>query len=177
MKNKKYFQAYNIDLTYELNTYKFIGNDYGDSKNANLGLDLNVRRWLRKNITNKNEKKYKICNKYSEWKKYVLDNFPINALNKEDILHFLNKSRYFAIIYYDLIKIVLVPVYVAMLALMEHFYPYKTGFFMALIFIMAIIVIISTGVIIDANQKINFYNDYIHILEDEFIKKDTDKKN
>ena len=169
MKNKKHFMEYGIDISYELKTYKYIGSDYGNSKNANKGLSSNISRWLRKHIINKNEKQYKICNKYSEWEKYVTDNAPKNVLNGEDLLHYLYKNRMFMKIYYDIIKILLIPIYIAMLEILECICPDKNVLFVLMILVMIVIVIFSTGIIIDANQRINFYNDYISVLESVYI--------
>lgn len=166
MKNNKYFKAYGIDLTYEINTYKHIGNDYGDSKTANLGFDFNVLRWMRKNVTNKNEKKYKICDKYSEWKKYIIDKLPTNISNKEDMIHFFNKNRIFAVILYDLIKIVLIPIYIAMLEVIEVIWPNPIYGFVGFLIIAIVIVVIACGMVIDTKQKIHFYDDCLSILEE-----------
>lgn len=176
MKNKKYFNAYGIDLTYQINTYKKIGSDYGNSKEANLGLDLNLARWVRKNITNKKEQKYKRCDKHSEWKEYVVDSLPKSIGNKEDMIHFLFKNKMFAHIYYDLIKSVLIPVYIGILAAFECFAPETTNGivysnevrYMVYLFLAVVIVIISTCAIIDADQRIHFYNDYISIVEETY---------
>lgn len=54
-KKKRDFTPYGINLEYELKTYKYVGKDYGNRKDTDLGLRRNISRWYRRR-NNKKEK-------------------------------------------------------------------------------------------------------------------------
>ena len=66
--------------------------------------------------------------------------------------------------YYESIKIVAIPVYITMLSLADYFYPISQLKFVFIIISIFIIVIVSTSIVTDAKNKMYFYEDYCHLM-------------
>lgn len=161
----KYFNAYGLDFEYEFETYKHVGKDYGNCKNANKGLILNITRFFRKHVTNKKEHKYKFCNTYSEWEEQVQKVLLHNVCNNEDMLHFLYQKKRDAKVFLEGIKVILIPIYIALLQMIDIFYTSTTGKGAFTIVIMVIITMVSTCVLGDAMKKVYFLDDFIQIAK------------
>ncbi len=181
MKNK-YFQPYGLDMQYEYKTYKYVGMDYGNWKVANLGLVLNVKRFVRKYITNKKEKQYKKCDSYTEWQTHVKEILPSGLNNYEDMLHWLYRERRGAESFLEGIKAILIPIYIAFLGIMEFVTPISSfqegtgsfdvnlpngGHIWLYIILLFMIMIASTIVLGEAEKKVSFYVDFICIVEEK----------
>ncbi len=174
MKNK-YFVEYKLNIAYEINTYKHVGRDYGDRKTANLGWYFNCKRFARR-IINKREKKYKICNTYTEWKAHVIDAIPKDRYIYDDMVHWLYKQKRYAENYLDAIKAILIPLYIAIIGIKEFFestdsekfekipHNQKIGLF---IFAIFFIIFLSTKILWSAQEKVQFFEDFICIAEEE----------
>ena len=96
MKNDAYM-PYNFNIEYEYLTYKNIGVEekilYKAKRNTFYRLRLLIRKFF-----NKNERKYKNLNKYSEWEEYVKNTSVADILNKKDFVHFLEaKARKYTV--------------------------------------------------------------------------------
>lgn len=169
----KYFKPYGLNIEYEINTYKNVGKDYGNRKDANLGLLLNMKRFIRKSVKNRGGKLYKFCHTYTEWKEHVKQIFPRKNYNYEDILHWLYKKKRNEESRLEAIKAILIPVYIAFLGTYEFgetFVKNKYNsqqIFICMIMIMIIIIIASVKVLGDAEERVDFYKDFISIVEDE----------
>ena len=181
----QYFQAYNLNMEYEFNTYKNVGKDYGNRKNANLGMLLNWKRFKRKCIENKEEKVYKFCNTYTEWKTHVKEILPVEFNNYDDMLHWLYMKKRDAESFLEAIKAILIPVYIALLGVMEFVEPFNSdkyaigsieeklcnmGNFFFFLFILIVIVWVSTKALGEAERKVDFYTDFICIAEEKVYK-------
>ena len=119
MKNE--FQAYNFNEKYEMKTYRYVGKDYGNRKTANRGVLSNIRRWFRKK-TNKTEKKYKFCDTYLEWKNHIKEIFPVkNSCEIDNFLHWLEQQMRYAKWELEAVKIILIPIYIALLSIDDVF--------------------------------------------------------
>ena len=181
MRNK-YFKVYGIDIECEINTYKNVGKDYGNRKNANLGTLLNWKRFKRKCIENKEEKEYKFCDTYTEWEAHVKEILPKGITNYDDMLHWLYMKKRDEESLLEAIKAILIPVYIALLGIMEFIEPFNAnkyeigsmeaklcnmGNFFFFLFMLVVIVLVSTKALGETERKVNFYTDFICIAEDE----------
>lgn len=164
LRNKN-FNAYGLDLGYELETHKHIGKDYGNYKNANKGFVLNLARFFRKHVINKKEQKYKFCNTYSEWKKHIQKVLPSYMCNSEDMLHFLYQKQKDAKDFLEGIKVILIPIYIALLQMIDIFYVRTAGKGAFTIVVMVIITMVSTHILSDATKKVYFFEDLIKIAK------------
>ena len=162
MKNR--FMEYGLDLQYEFKTYKHVGKDYGNRKIANKGWIKNFRRFWRKSIVNKKEQKYKFCNTYSEWRDHVKGLIPKKSEYYDNFLHFLILEKKDAETFLETIKVILIPIYIAMCG-MTSVFPLNDTF--SVIAIMLIIVGFSTGFIYYAKKNVEFYEDFIEIVKEE----------
>lgn len=168
LKKKKYFRPYGLDLKYELNTYRQVGRDYGNRKTAHKGLLLNFMRWRRKR-KNRKEDKYKFCNTFSDWKRHVQKILPTHIRNYEDMIHYLHKQKSEAEDKLEEVKSLLIPMYIAMIALDGVFLgPEKSkseyNFFYVIVSLL-IIVFISVSRLWKAKTEVDFYHDFIEIAE------------
>ena len=160
---KKYFQPYDIKIKYEYETYKYVGRDYGNSKDAYLGWLANLARFLRK-WRNKKQKRYAFCNTYTEWECHVKALVRKDIFNRNDLLHWLYAKRNFEEKILEFIKIILIPIYLVLLSVLSIFEIPKVDAVWIFIFAPLIIMITSLLYLNDAINKVNFYNDFIKII-------------
>ena len=140
IKKKDRYNLYGFNTQYEFNTYKKIGKDYGK-----------LPRY---------EEKYTICNTYSDWEKYVKMKLPLNILNYEDFIHWLNNQLRFSKEMLDLIRGVLVPIYITLISIGIE----KKD--MALIICLMLLVTSFSGYEYKTwKQKADFWEDYINIAK------------
>lgn len=173
---KKYFRPYDVNLEYEMKTYKYIGKDYGDSENANKGVIFNLLRSHRKK-KNKDQLKYAFCNTYSEWEKHV-NNKINNILGKykqKDFLHWVYQNRQRTQIEIDVVKTILIPIYIALLAgvnlLMPDLELEVGNINLEIVIVSAVVVFMSTYILYNSYEKVCFYNDFIKIIEEYLCEK------
>lgn len=175
MKNDAYM-PYNFNIEYEYLTYKNIGVEekilYKATRNAFYRLRLLIRKFF-----NKNEKKYKNLNKYSEWEEYVKNTSVADILNKKDFIHFLEaKARYYDVIRHT-VGTILTPIFVVILsgALTIFLSPIQGDILPdVILFSWLSFIVILYIVLIYLNQSNNyrnnryfFYKDYINIIEEQ----------
>lgn len=164
---KQHFRAYGVDLDYEYKTYKNVGKDYGNSKTADKGCIANFTRFYRKKF-NKNQKNYATCNTYTEWKKHVKCVTTEGIANYEDFLHWLNYKKSCSEERVETAKVILIPVYIVLISLsMQIYYSDSITIWHAMISI-AIIVVMAAIILLNALEKVRFYEDIIQICEAEF---------
>ena len=157
-KNTKNF--YGVDIRYEVRTHKYVGEDYY------LNSWSKIRRYIRK-IWNRNEKKYKKCDTYSEWEKYVKSNLQIRILNYEDFIcwarmHLRNSQKWL-----EGVKCVLIPIYIAMISVCQILSSVTAAEF-NFIFLLSLLVLIlcfSVKILVGAQDQVNFWVDYISIAQ------------
>lgn len=159
MKHK--YRPYGINIKYELETYKNIGKDYGNSQTASKGVLFDFLRVVRK-YTNKNQKKYNFCDTYSTWKMHVDNILNIDMINYEDFLRWLERQKKEAQHYLDAVKAVLIPIYVSLISLYKVFSG-ETDSLAFLIFVMAFIAFFSVCILENATEKVEFFDDFIEI--------------
>lgn len=161
MKNK-FFRPYDIDIEYELRTYKNVGKDYGNREVANLGWILNIKRFLRKK-GNKQQTKYKFCNTYSEWAEHVKCIFVKKIINNDDLLCWLHEQHNYAKDHLEAIKTILIPIYVTFISIFDIFSEDKAKV-PGLLIVVILIVWVSTKELLKASLKIHFFEDVILLL-------------
>ena len=149
MKKDKY-NPYGFDKQYEFKTYKRIGRDY-------------VKALPKR-------KRYTTCNTYSEWEKYVINKAPIEILNYGDFIHWLNGQLRVEEIFLEAIKCIMIPVYIALLSISEAIVSeinarYNMPAWKGIVILSIIIVIFSIIILYDSIEKVNFWKDYIKIVE------------
>lgn len=153
---KNIFNEYSIDIEYELNTYKNVGNAYN-------------RKSFWGRYENRNEKKYKVCNKYSDWEKHIKEIIPSKMLNHNDMLHWLYDKKWRAHGLLEAIKCILIPIYAAFLTLLISLAINERLNYEIIIFlivgIMFLLVVISTLFLKKSLIEVAFYDDFIKIME------------
>lgn len=172
---KKRFNPYGIDIEYEQKTYKYVGKDYGNSKNTNLGFLGNVLRFSRK-MRNRKQEKYAICNTYTEWESHVRNVIKKDILNSNDLVHWLYHKRNIEKQIFEAVKTIVIPIYLTILTT-SHFYNIESksygisgsvgGFIIVIIMVFSV----CFEFLYHAYGRVNFYNDFIKIAEAELIDK------
>lgn len=169
---KKYFTPYGIDETYEVETYRHVGRDYGNRENANMGWILNFKRYRRKK-KNRNQDQYAVCHTYTQWENHVKTVINHNIINTNDLIHWLYQKRDWAMRSLEVEKLILVPVYVALLSLIIRD-PEKYSFaavLMLFVFLAGIIIWVSIDCLFKDFVEVSFYNDFISVVEKELLNK------
>jgi len=157
------YRPYNIDIEYEYRTYKNIGKDYGNAKNADKGLAFNFIRFIRK-WRNREQTEYRTCNTYSDWEKHIYNIASLHRGNYVDMLHWFISQHAHAKIYAECVKVILIPIYIALFTIYDRFLGETLNFWSLMILIL-ILTVFSTCILHDALQKENFYKDLIQIME------------
>ncbi|MCH5250681.1 MAG: hypothetical protein J1E98_12140 [Lachnospiraceae bacterium] len=167
------FKPYDIDIKYEQRTYKYVGKDYGSSRNAYLGLINQVMRFYRK-MRNRKQNKYAICHTYTEWENHVKMVVKKDIINGKDLIHWLYRKRNVEKQILEAVKMIVIPLYLAVLTT-SHFYniesrPIDISSSVGGLFIVIVMVFgICFDFLHDACEKVNFYNDFIRIAEAELM--------
>lgn len=167
MKNS-YLKLYGIDVEYEIRTYKNVGKDFDDRKNANWGLLLNIMRYFRK-WKNRNQDKYAFCNTYTEWKNHVYTIINKEIMNKNDLIHCLYKDRNFVKFNIEIVKIILIPLYFIMITIFDNIINMQYSFALKWFGEMAIIMFVAAVSMVSLNEaimQINFYEDFTKVVEE-----------
>lgn len=144
---------YNINVDYELKTYKHVGRDYCKDK----------RKKQRK-------KPYKVCNTYIEWKTHIQSLLPEDDTNIENMLHWLYRRRNYQRNFVQAIEIILIPIYICLIQIVDSsMFSSLQGNEKFILFLMILLVIVffSTRVLSINMSKLDFYNDIIEITEDK----------
>ena len=157
------YQPYDIDIQFELKTYKNVGKDYrclpGVKRRFGIG------RFFRM-LINRKEKYYCYCNTYTEWKVHVQNVLNKHICNYDDLFHWLILGRNQEKHNLEAVKIVAIPIYVALATAYDIFSMasiYKLFLFGVIIII---VVIISAIILYNAMEKLEFYEDFIEIAEE-----------
>lgn len=161
MKKQKY-KPYFFDYKYELKTYKYIGVDYGDSISANKGWLQNARRWFRKHIYNRADSKYKICDTYEDWEIHVKSKLPMRT-DYKNYIHWLIMQKQLAERELEIVKAILIPIYIALLSMKEIFFLNKTPDLGTTLTFIVIILFASCYILWIENENLDFWNDWIEI--------------
>lgn len=166
MKKIKY-RPYGFKATYEWNTFKYIGKDYYP-----IGI-FKIQYYFRKR-KNKNEKQYKVCNKYSDWERHVKKTLPTYIENYEDFFHWLLEQLEDSESFYENVKTVLIPIYVAIIPFLYTNQSCFLSEFSLLIekliflFTVCVIVVVSVHILSSRRKKINFWKKYIDIAIENY---------
>lgn len=167
---KGYYMPYGLDMEYEYRTYKQVGADYGNRKTANFGMFGNICRFFRRK-RNKTEKKYAFCNTYSEWKRHVKDILPSDAhCNYEDIVHWLYRKRNNESSYLEAIKCILIPIYISLFTMIDVIVQEDIVKSMVMLSTLCIIVVFSSVIYYSAARRLQFYEDFIEVVEKNNMK-------
>ena len=166
MKNR--YIPYNVNIKYEKKTYMHVGTDYGNRKIANKGIVRNLVRWVRKK-RNREQKKYTICHTYGEWKKHVEELIPTeDSASRDDFIHWLMREKNNEEEYLEAIKIILIPMYIAILSMYEIFWTgSEAGKFFFMAITMFVVIIVATGLLTSAMDDVKFYEDVLRIVMDK----------
>lgn len=159
---KKRYTPYGIDIKYECNTYRYVGLDYGNSKNASVGLIRNIRRFVRK-IKNRRQSKYSFCNTYSEWEQHVCKVLDENISNYNDLVHWLVGEERRAEKLLEIVKAVLIPIYLMYAEAYTTFC--KDASIVTFVIILFVIIFISGAVLARTLTEVNFYKDFLEVAE------------
>lgn len=160
---KKYFKPYGIDIDYEYETYKNVGRDYNGI--SQIGI---IKKW--KKQRRKVKYPYEVCDTYSVWKEHVEIVLQRTFTNYEDMIHWLYQKRNNAKAYLDMAKTILIPIYIAILSFSDLFFASPLGGVAKLIVMSAIcgmIIYFSVKIVSEAEEKVDFFNDFIKIAEEK----------
>lgn len=155
MRNKVYC-PYNFDKKHEYRIYNEVGKRY-------------FKNFMGKKIR-RNDVKYSKFNKYLEWENYFKEKFVKNDDNDCNFLHYLIGELRDCERMEEIIKVLLVPVYIAMITLMITIFDIVLSFedlYFLLLSGMIIIIIVCMLCYYKNNDKINFYRDCIKIIDDK----------
>ena len=163
-KKKKFkYKPYLYDFKYEKKTYKNVGRDYGNFKTANLGFTLNLVRYLR-NKKNKNNRKYQVCNTYSDWKKYLIDKNGKSLSLNEKYLCGLKQEKFEAV---EINKTVVLGIEIALISVYFSSVKFLNEFQFTICFavVLSFLATFMTIAIKDAYLEYNLVCDCIEILK------------
>lgn len=153
---------YGFNIKYEFKTYKYVGEDY----------DLNqwsrIRRYIR-SIWNRNESKYKKCDRYSDWDNYVRSNLPMELLNYQDFMHWACMKQRNSQKLLEGAKCVIIPIYIAIISIFQSFIPSDSP--IPLVIFSLSIACVSIGILVAARNRVNFWTDYIEIIKAKYDNK------
>ena len=167
MKRKKY-NPYGIDLKYELETYKHVGDSYENRKMISKGFYRNVAGNFKKKMNEKRET-YAFCNTYSEWEIHVKQSIPKDIRNKKDLLHWFYKKTNEAKRNLEVIKGIFIPIYITMLgAFLSLIDMYDVGGRkeFAIVGLCIIVTFFSWNWYSEGSTIVDFCNDFVKIVED-----------
>lgn len=172
---KKRFKPYGIDIEYEQRTYRYVGRDYGNSKNVSLGFLKNVLRFFRK-MRNRQQKTYAICNTYTEWERHVKKVVNKDIINSNDLIHWLYHKRNFEKQILEAVKAIVIPLYLAMLTTLNFINMESksygiSGSLGGFIVVIIMVFLVCFEFLYNAYGRVNFYNDFIRIAETELMDK------
>lgn len=158
---------YNFNAKYEYRTHKYVGRDYGSFKMANRGIITNIIRFARK-IWNKKQKKYIVCNTYTEWKTHVINIIRKDMSNYEDFIHWLYYMKRDSEKDLQMVKVIQIPIYIVILSLSTQIFNLERLTIENTIIILVIITGASAKYLLRAYDRVCFYDDVIEIYEAEF---------
>lgn len=161
---------YNFNTKYELRTYKNIGECHEILFKARKSLIYKICMFHR-NINNKNEKKYKKIDKFSQWEKYINEKF--NEYSKEDLKnlrHYLKQKKRRAGSGFTVWTSVATPIYVFLLTFMLTMLTLENSYDIKAVRCISITTIIFAFYLFYTCSKYklmyNFCRDYINILKE-----------
>lgn len=125
-----------------------------------------MRRNIRRILNRKGQ--YLKCNTYTEWKNHVKEVMPQSIVNKEDFLHWFYCKKRDSEQKMEEVKIILIPLYFALIAIPNLFWnmdePFST-FLIKVMFVMVVVTFFSCYYFNDVLEQVNFYSDFIEIIE------------
>lgn len=169
---------YRFDFKFQYKTYKNIGISYRIEFNAKKKFLYKMRRIVR-NVLNKNEKKYKNFDTFSQWEHYICEEFDAKKFaNQKDFIRYLKCRKRNAEIFCDMIGTVVTPIYVVMLTMgatvlmntdnINDSNMIKAGIIHGFIFMSIILVIVLFCLMVyffGKRRKKYFFKDLIIVLE------------
>lgn len=157
MEKNKYL-PYNININYEIRTYKNVGKDY-NVQNIQQKLLRGVRRFF-----NCQRKKYLLCNTYSDWEKHINEIIPDKISNYKDFLHWLYKQKKISKTIVECLKISTIPMYIFLI----QYLSIDSGDIFTIIIALMIILLAFMFLLWNGYENLEFYNDFIEIAEKKF---------
>lgn len=113
---RKYI-PYSFDMKFQYRTYKNIGKTHWIDFKAKKNLLYKIWRIVRRTI-NKNEKKYKNFDTFSQWEYYIRKEFDTKKFDdKKNYIRYLKRSERNAETICDMIGAVVTPIYVVLLTM------------------------------------------------------------
>lgn len=178
------YMPYGFDSEFQYKTYKNIGISYWIEFNAKEKKLYKMRRIVR-NTLNKDEKKYKNFDTFSQWEHYICEEFYTKKfVNRKDYVRYLERSRRNKEIFCDMIGAVITPIYVVMLTMgatlvlntdavnnvLNNSNMIKVAIMHGFICMTIILVIVLSFLMLlflRHRRKAYFYKDLIMVLEKE----------
>lgn len=168
MKKKKFY-PYGINLKGEIKIYKNIVRRRTSDNQALLNrLKDYVYKIFKKYVKKEKQKRIR-CSTYTSWRNHIVDILPKGINNYTDFIHWIYKKKRAAGEYLLAVRAVVIPIYLSIVTFytgtlkeIESEKAQIVGF----CFLISFITIISFVIIIGANIIINFYNDFIKIVEE-----------
>lgn len=181
----KKYMPYGVDLEFQYSTYKNIGKSYQIEFKARKKFFYKIVNYIRK-FFNKDEKKYKNFDTFSQWKNNICEEFEkIGAKNKEDFIRYIMGVRRNKEIMCDMIGAVVTPIYVVVLTMgatlftnfdtlgediKSNLYLIKTYIMYGSInmgIILVVVLMFLMAIFRDNKSKQFFCDDLIKILKNE----------
>lgn len=164
MKKNKDTGMYHICISYELKTYKEIGKEYCFENRITNKKQKRLRRFFRALLKrNKNERKFKVFNTYSEWEKHIQNDVLVDCTNENDRLHWLNMHFRSSKNIVELVIALLIPLQITAVTIFSQL-PDNISYFDAILSFL----IIELGISLlycNYKKEMEFYEDVIKIAE------------
>ena len=161
MENNKY-KPYNFDFKFQYRTYKNIGIRH---KNQFMAKKMRYRIYETiRNLNNKDERKYKNFDTFSQWRRYIEEEFKGNLKNYDDLKHYLQKRKDDYEFLRNVSGTIVVPIYVCMITM--ELSVYTTEGVDPIFTIISVFAYLIT-LCLRQKYRYNFYRDFIKILNQE----------
>ena len=158
MKTRK-LNPYDFEYKYEYGIYERIGIKYRNIHGKR------IRRWVSTIFRKLSRKKpYPILHTYSDWEEHILKKIPENKRQCKNIMHWMIEQERLEHTHLNILSTVLIPIYIALLSLLEYF-GVKNLF--GLISFIIVIAPVSYAILYLQTCKVEFWNDVIEIVKNK----------
>lgn len=167
----KKYMPYGMDLRFQYSTYKNIGKSDRIEFKARKNFICKARDYIRKK-RNKNEKRYKNFNTFSQWENSICEEICTNRrFDKEDLVHYLKHYKRTEETSCEMIGAIVTPIYIVMLTMgttlcMNANMPDINGY-VKMSFVLLLTLIFLMLMFRRIKTHINFYKDLIMIVDKE----------
>lgn len=160
---------FDVNWNFQLKTYNHIGKLYKIESKAGRSLFYKLTKIIYK-IFNRNERRYKNFDTYSEWKEYIYAEIKEkNIYNQKDFIHYLKKCKRDDELLLEIIETIATPIYVVILTMGITLFFNNDLINMSGIFFMAVLIVwvylLLACMSFKLKTRIYFYEDMIKLFK------------